>query len=184
MENKKKSRLSYLDSYEPDGNGGYRYRGKYYRFSGDAHERKALFFRLLLLLAAGVVLSVGSGCLDGAGSTDSIYVVLPLTAEIVTVFYTLWKTVVLFRAGEAVKEHVLSSVRKQLSAGSFLFPVFAGIGFASDFIYVLLCGSEGKAVSTTLYLSCKVLSLADGILMFRAAKKLRYEVIPEKEPRQ
>lgn len=184
MENKKKSRLSYLDSYAPDGNGGYRFRGKYYRFSGDAHGRKTLFFRLFLLLTAGTALSVGSGCLDGAGSTDCIYVVLPLVAEIITVFYTLWKTVVLFRAGETVKEHVLSSAQKRISAGSFLFPVFAGIGFVSDFIYVLLSGTHGKTVSTTLYLSCKVLGSAVGILLFRTTKKLRYEVVTDNEPRQ
>ncbi len=84
----KKKKRAYLDDFEKDLNGNYRYRGAHYRYAGEIPRGKALA-RLWALCGGGAALTVAAGVLPGATARAPLYLELPYMAALVLALYAV-----------------------------------------------------------------------------------------------
>ena len=169
---KTSKRWGYLNDYQKTAGGDYVYTGRVYVLSGDGKRYRRTLAALSFCAAA---VTVGSGCVNAAGMSNTFYVILPYIGEAAAVFVLCWNTVRLLAAGKEVKAYVRDALEKYLPPAALGLTVFAAAGLIASPVFMILNGTEGKPLQCALYLTLKAVSLVLGLLTRRHIKAMRWE---------
>ncbi len=158
----KKSKKAYLRDFKPDVNGKYTYQGSYFIFkSGAKSMNLTLLKRNLLLFTSILVIStISGGLLEGAGITNSFYVILPYIIEVGGTGTYLWAFIQFYKQGERIREYIYKASFEKMPIRVMVGFVGGTMGLVGNLIYVILNGFEGKILATVIYLVLKVLVMA------------------------
>ncbi len=162
----KKNRWEHLNDFKKDENGRYEYQGKSYVFAGSGDEQKKAYIKLwsyLILSSASVIIS---GCISGAGLTNSFYVIIPFLAEAVCLFTLIWNHFKLFTKKSEIRTYIYNSAHPKITPSAMLLAFFAVAGFITSVIHSVTTGFEDGAVKAAIYLALK-LSCTCAALFYR-----------------
>ena len=121
---KTSKRWSFLNDYQKTAGGDYVYTGRVYTL-GDAKRYRR---KLSALSFGAAAVTVGSGCINAAGLSNTFYVILPYIGEVAAVFVLCWQTVKLLAAGREVKAYVRDTLEKYLPPAALaLIRDYAGV---------------------------------------------------------
>lgn len=175
----KRGRRTYLNDFQRDADGKYRYHGAYYRYHGGDTERKR-FTRTLWLYTALAVISLTAGALlmpaDGIGR--SLYVLLPLAAEIGTLGSAVYASGRLTAHGDPVRGYIYERTVKKLPNRCMASAVCAAIGAVATLVFLLVSG-EGTLWRTAVYGASKLLVCALSLYLFRFVKQSEWDAQTE-----
>lgn len=164
----KKKKRAYLDDFEKDLNGNYRYCGAHYRYAGEIPRGKALA-RLWALCGGGAALTVAAGVLPGATARAPLYLELPYMAALVLALYAVVVLVRATRGGDPMRAYIHEQTVQKLpslcrATAVLCAAASAGQGvaaFAAD--AQLLWGMQGVFILFEL-LSCAAFAAAAWLL--------------------
>jgi len=160
----KKKKRAYLDDFEKDLNGNYRYRGAHYRYAGEIPRGKALA-RLWALCGGGAALTVAAGVLPGATARAPLYLELPYMAALVLALYAVVVLVRLTRGGARVRAYIHEQTAQKLPSLCRATAVLCAAASAGQGVAVfaadaqLLWGMQGVFILFEL-LSCAAFAAA------------------------
>ena len=169
---KTSKRWGYLNDYQKTARGDYVYTGRVYLLSGDGKRYRVILAALSFGAAA---VTVGSGCINAAGLSNTFYVILPYIGEVAAVFALCWNTVRLLAAGKEVKAYVRTALEKYLPPAALGLIIFSAAGLIASSVFMILNGTEGKPVQCAVYLVLKATALIMGIFTRRHVKAMRWE---------
>ena len=119
--------------------------------------------------------TVGSGCINAAGLSNTFYVILPYIGEVTGTFALCYNAVRLLAAGNQVKAYVRTALEKYLPPSVWILIVSAAAGLVASPVFLILNGTEGKPFLCGLYLFLKAVNLALGLLARRHIRAMRWE---------
>lgn len=137
----KKKKRAYLDDFEKDLNGNYRYRGAHYRYAGEIPRGKALA-RLWALCGGGAALTVAAGALPGATAHAPAYLLLPYMAALVLALYAVVVLARLTRGGDPMRAYIHEQTVQKLPALCAAAAVLCGAAAVGQGIAVFLGGVQ------------------------------------------
>ena len=127
----KKKKRAYLDDFEKDLNGNYRYRGAHYRYAGEIPRGKALA-RLWALCGGGAALTVAAGVLPGATARAPLYLELPYMAALVLALYAVVVLVRTTRGGDPMRAYIHEQTVQKLPSLCVASAVLCGMAAAGQ----------------------------------------------------
>ena len=160
-------RWEHLNDFKKNDDGKYEYRGSYRVFAGDKAAQKKEYALLWALLAAAVASSVGSGCISGAGITNTFYVILPFLGEICCLFVLTWNHCKILTKSDKIKSYIFKSADSIITYASAITVFFAVAGFITSLIFSVSTGFKDGTVNAAVYLALKILCAASA-LIYRA----------------
>ena len=113
MADKKRRGRAYLNDFERDLTGKYRYTGSHYRYTGDLPRRRMLTW-MWGLSAGALVLLLAAGMMDGPGLGRCFYVLIPYAAAFVAAVSVLYTVGRLSAGGDPLREYVLEQTARRL----------------------------------------------------------------------
>ena len=171
---KRKEYQEYLNEHQKNSTGQYEYTGAYYGFGGNEHERKRAYVKLWLMLSATAALVIASGCISGAGVTNTFYVILPYIAEVCTLFFFVWYSVKLLAKGDKIKQFIFKDAHSKIPAAAMMLAFFAIAGLLCASFYIITNGWDGGAVRCIIYLVLKLLTAAAALIFRNYFTKLEW----------
>ena len=170
----RKNRWEYLNDYQKNESGEYEYKGGVYAFAADDDERRKAYVRLWAALTVTAASCVASGCLSGAGITNTFYVILPYIGEIASLFALMWYHIKLLTKGAEVKAYIYKSTQPKIPVASMLVAFFAIVGFAMSLVFSFVSHFEDGVLNAVLYLVLKAVSAAASLLYRNKFSKLEW----------
>ena len=171
---KKNSRKAYLNDIRLNESGKYAYQGYYYCFTGDEAERKKAYRALWLLLMANIAVAVASGCLSGAGITNTFYVIIPYIGEMSAIFALAWNHVKLLTKGEEIREYIYRSAHDKMPVAAMLTAFFAIVGAVLSLVFSVSTGFRDGVGNAVAYLLLKVASATVALIYRNYFSKLEW----------
>ena len=146
----KKKKRAYLDDFEKDLNGNYRYRGAHYRYAGEIPRGKALA-RLWALCGGGAALTVAAGVLPGATARAPLYLELPYMAALVLALYAVVVLVRATRGGDPMRAYIHEQTVQKLPSLCVASAVLCGVAAAGQGWHCLRMKDNCLAHTVFLY---------------------------------
>lgn len=137
----KKKKRAYLDDFEKDLNGNYRYRGAHYRYAGEIPRGKALA-RLWALCGGGAALTVAAGVLPGATARAPLYLELPYMAALVLALYAVVVLVRATRGGDPMRAYIHEQTVQKLPSLCVASAVLCGVAAAGQGVALFADGGQ------------------------------------------
>ena len=170
----KNNRWSYLNDFKKDDSGKYEFQGKTLVFAGSEEERRKAYIPLWIILALCIALGVGSGCISGAGITNTFYVIIPYIAEMSALFALGWFHFKLLTKGGEVRDYIYKSTQPRIPVASMLIAFFAIVGFILSLIFSISTGFSDGVLNAILYLVLKSVSAALALIYRNCFSKLEW----------
>ena len=131
----KKKKRAYLDDFEKDLNGNYRYRGAHYRYAGEIPRGKAL--ARLWALCGG-----GAGVWPGARARAPLYLELPYMAALVLALYAVVVLVRATRGGDPMRAYIHEQTVQKLPFLCVASAVLCGVAAAGQGVALFADGGQ------------------------------------------
>lgn len=125
------------------------------------------YLRLIIRALIPGVLSIGSGCIGGAGSTHSFYVILPYIGEICALFAMYWSLARLLAEKNRIRAFILEKNQPRIAGASRILSLCAIAGLAAGIIYLTQHGSA-DADMTGQVLSAGIITADPAYLVLKA----------------
>ncbi len=162
----RKNRWEYLGDFKKNEEGKYEYQGSVYVFAGGDEERKSAYTFLWALAVLTALFSILSGCISGAGITNTFYVIIPYLLEICALFALLWNHIKLLINRNEIKAYIYKSAHPKIPPSAMFTSFFAIAGFLLSLVFSISTGFKDGVLKAVLYLILKLLS-AGGALIYR-----------------
>ncbi len=172
---KKKGRRAYLNNFEKKADGGYEYRGDYYRLSCGETEAKRQFRRLLAGAAAVLALILAEGCFPVPGLSRSAYVLIPYVVQLAGAAGVCAAVVRLFVAEYPLREYLYDTTIQKLPFRSGIAGVFGGITLLGETVFLIFNGSGGQMKMIVLFYVLQAAVLAAIIVFRRQTAQMKWE---------
>lgn len=143
---KKRGRRAYLNDFERDLTGKYRYRGSHYRYVGSLSRGRALAGLWGLSLGT-LALLLAAGMLDGPGLGRCFYVLIPYAAAFVASITVVYAVGRITFNDDPLREYVLEQTVHRLPVRSTVTLAFAGLSAAGSLVYLVLNGANWQRVA-------------------------------------
>ena len=171
----KNNRWEHLNDFKKTEEGKYEYQGKSCVFAGSDEEKRKAYLFLWITLTALTLSSVLSGCISGAGITNTFYVIIPYLLEICALFALAWNHIkLLVRRGE-IKSYIYKSAHPKIPPSAALVAFFAIAGCLLSLVFSITTGFKDGVFKAVLYLVLKLASA--GIAVIYRNKFLKLEWI-------
>lgn len=142
---KKRGRRAYLNDFERDLTGSYRYRGSHYRYTGSLSRGRALAGLWGLSLGT-LALLLAAGMMDGPGLGRCFYVIIPYAAAFVASISVVYTVGRLSFNEDPLREYVLEQTARKLPVRSAVTLAFSALSAAGGLVYLVLNGANGQRV--------------------------------------
>ena len=172
-EKKRKGRHAYLNDFERDLTGKYRYCGDHYRYAGSLPRSRALGGMTALAAGALVVLLV-AGLMDGPGLGRCFYVLLPYAGAFVSAICVLYTTARLLVNGDPVRGYVLEQTCGRMPVRNAVALGFAALTAVGCLVYLILEGPNWQRVA---FLLLCVVATAIQVVLRRLQGRLDWEKV-------
>lgn len=172
---KKRGRHAYLNDFERDLTGKYRYRGSHYRYAGSLSRGRALVALWGLSLGT-LVLLLAAGMLDGPGLGRCFYVLIPYAAAFVASITVVYAVGRITFNDDPLREYVLEQTVHRLPVRSAVTLAFAGLSAAGCLVYLALNGANWQRV---LFAVLCAGAVAAQMALRRLLKQMDWEKLEE-----
>ncbi len=176
MAEKKKGKRAYLNDFHVNLKGEYSYEGKHLVFKGTEAESKAAAQSLMLLTALLALTTLAGGFLNGAGITNSFYVILPYVIEVGGSGSALWTALSLGSKPYKLRQYVYDRTVLKLPGRAMIALVGAASGLIGNLLFVILNGFQGKLLATLGYILLKGIALFLAFYIKGRGEDLKYDV--------
>lgn len=172
---KKRGRRAYLNDFERDLTGKYRYRGSHYRYTGSLSRGRALAALWGLSLGT-LVLLLAAGMLDGPGLGRCFYVLIPYAAAFVASICVVYTVGRLSFNDDPLREYVLEQTARRLPVRSTVTLALSAVSAAGGAVYLALNGVNGQRV---LFVVLCAGAFAAQMVLRRQLKQMDWEKLEE-----
>ena len=155
--------------------GSVSYTGQLYRMGGDAADVKRLRTQLTWMLPVIAAVAAGSGLIDAAGASNSVYVILPYIGEVAAAFVLIWNMARLIHAGDAVRDYVLESAVPRASGAVNILIFFAAAGCTMSCLWLARNGTGGRLAASISYPLLKAVSAACAVCYSKLLRSVNWE---------
>ena len=144
--------------------------------SRDRVHRELWGLSIAILLAV-----VAGGCSDAPAMLNCWYVILPYICEAAAAVSVIWAVARLRKAEDPIREYVYKKSVQPLPHRAMLCMIFAGLGFVTMVLYLVMNGSGGRVASVIVYLALKALVAGGAWLLWRYMLILKWEKLPARD---
>ena len=123
----------------------------------------------------------GGGCSDAPAMLNCWYVILPYICEAAAAVSVIWAVARLRKAEDPIREYVYKKSVQPLPHRAMLCMIFAGLGFVTMVLYLVMNGSGGRVASVIVYLALKALVAGGAWLLWRYMLILKWEKLPARD---
>ena len=93
----------------------------------------------------------------------------------------IWAVARLRKAEDPIREYVYKKSVQPLPHRAMLCMIFAGLGFVTMVLYLVMNGSGGRVASVIVYLALKALVAGGAWLLWRYMLILKWEKLPARD---
>ena len=163
--NKKRGgRRAHLNDFHVNLAGDYVYTGAHYTYVDQGRSRDRVQRELWGLSIAILLAVVAGGCSEAAAAVSVI-----------------WAVARLRKAEDPIREYVYKKSVQPLPHRAMLCMIFAGLGFVTMVLYLVMNGSGGRVASVIVYLALKALVAGGAWLLWRYMLILKWEKLPARD---
>ncbi|MBQ9228932.1 MAG: hypothetical protein IJ168_08905 [Eubacterium sp.] len=174
----RKNRWEYLNDFRKDESGKYEYTGSLYGFAGSEEARKRAYTKLWVLLAAAAAASVSSGCVSGAGLTNTFYVILPYIGEICALFALTWYHCKLLTKGDEVRGYIYQKTQPRMAPAAMILAFFAIAGLLTSVIFSVMTAFKDGVWQAAVYWVLKATAASLALCYRSLFAKLEWIELP------
>ena len=169
--NKKRGgRRAHLNDFHVNLAGDYVYTGAHYTYVDQGRSRDRVQRELWGLSIA--ILPAMLNCW---------YVILPYICEAAAAVSVIWAVARLRKAEDPIREYVYKKSVQPLPHRAMLCMIFAGLGFVTMVLYLVMNDSGGRVASVITYLALKALVAGGAWLLWRYMLTLKWEKLPARD---
>lgn len=180
--NKKRGgRRAHLNDFHVNLAGDYVYTGTHYSYVDQGRSRDRVQRELLGLSVAVMLAVVAGGCSDAPAMLNCWYVILPYICEAAAAVSVIWAVLRLRKAEEPIREYIYKKSVQALPHRAMLCMIFAGLGFVTMVLYLVMNGSGGRVASVIAYLALKALVAGGAWLLWRYMLTLKWEKLTARD---
>lgn len=180
-EHKKRKRRAYLDSFQKDSNGKYVYKGDFYQFEPQGTGLRQEMTRLWVLTGAMMAALIAAGCVDGPGTGNCFYVLMPFVINVIAGVSVCWGLARMTKGGSPMRSYVYQETADQLPARAVFSAICAGTAIVGEVVYLFRNGMEGKLAGCLIFLFMEAFALAAALLIRKQISEMKWKKIPFKE---
>ena len=180
--NKKRGgRRAHLNDFHVNLAGDYVYTGAHYTYVDQGRSRDRVQRELWGLSIAILLAVVAGGCSDAPAMLNCWYVILPYICEAAAAVSVIWAVARLRKAEDPIREYVYKKSVQPLPHRAMLCMIFAGLGFVTMVLYLVMNDSGGRVASVITYLALKALVAGGAWLLWRDMLTLKREKLPARD---
>lgn len=180
--NKKRGgRRAHLNDFHVNLAGDYVYTGAHYTYVDQGRSRDRVQRELWGLSIAILLAVVAGGCSDAPAMLNCWYVILPYICEVAAAVSVIWAVARLRKAEDPIREYVYKKSVRPLPHRAMLCMIFAGLGFVTMVLYLVMNDSGGRVASVITYLALKALVAGGAWLLWRYMLTLKWEKLPARD---
>ncbi|MBE5038585.1 hypothetical protein INF35_12375 [Subdoligranulum sp. DSM 109015] len=172
---KKRGRRAYLNDFERDLTGSYRYRGSHYRYAGSLPRSRALAGLWGLSLGTLAAL-LAAGMMDGPGLGRCFYVIIPYAAAFVASISVVYTVGRLSFNEDPLREYVLEQTVRKLPVRSAVTLAFSALSAAGGVVYLALNGLNWQRA---VFVALCAAALAAQVILRRLTGRMDWQKLEE-----
>lgn len=168
-------RKAYVDDYKINENGEYEYQGARYQWNISEAEGRRLFFQFRLMGPLIFIFILLAGCIPSPGVNHWPFLMIAYLVGLV-VSISLW--ILLWQmCGEKspMRGYVYDETVEKLPFRILLTVVLTIASILGEAVYVILYGTEGKAVGAVLFIILEIMALICTLYTRKRFQMIKWE---------
>ncbi|MDO5416930.1 MAG: hypothetical protein Q4F29_07015 [Lachnospiraceae bacterium] len=173
-EKKRRGRRDYLNSFQKDSSGNFVYEGEYYVFDGTKPELRRALAKLWALCLVLLAALLAAGCVDGPGTGNCFYVLLPYAVSLIAGIRTCWALGRLTAGGNPMREYVYQASVEKIPGCAVFTAVCAGAAAAGELVYLFRNGAGGKLPGGCAFLFLEGIAFILALMVRRGSYGIKW----------